>query len=268
MSAAAAANHSEDSVVRLTVKDMEEIRMGAMKKIVDFGLSQGAHVFGGYERDRLAGDMPNDIDLFFPFEKCLSRIVLQKMPQSEWRYYLGNDSINRFLDDVKLMGPVRHVPNSYEHNNCLTCRSEVEIPIMDTYHKPIIVGLDMTRPSECSPGLSDEDMAEFRARYTNAVVADMDVNMAERYMVNGKIVCGSKNPKCNYEEIVEHCRAKQFVVLDSTGAPVLKHTSSNCCIDRNTPQGKLIVERIAKMKARGWTCLNEPCTNKLCVSSR
>jgi hypothetical protein len=83
--------------------------------------------------------------------------------------------------------------------------------------------------------------------------------------------------------IKEHIYKKQFVVLASDGTYQLAHkpvshennsfgihyTAYGCdywhCICRHSPKGKKMQERIKKMQLRGWTMLNEPCTNPLCI---
>ncbi|AGD92134.1 hypothetical protein LBA_00214 [Megavirus lba] len=120
---------------------------------------------------------------------------------------------------------------------------------------------------------------------------DFDVNMlkTKKPMSNDmdstsiKDVVESINPDCDVDSIIEHCIAKEFIVLSNSGQPLLKHTPniaptfhsgrivgfnktmSNDCIDRKTKRGRILLDRKIKMEARGWKCINSNCENPKCV---
>ena len=93
---------------------------------------------------------------------------------------------------------------------------------------------------------------------------DLDINTLRTvHKPNGKF--DLMTPYCDLLEVMNHCVYKEFVVVDSGGKFILKHTACDGCIDRNSPYGTRILEKIIKMKSRGWKCLSQPCANPQCV---
>lgn len=113
-------------------------------------------------------------------------------------------------------------------------------------------------------------------RQDNPTIKDFDVNMLE--MRRGHI-------NNNDETITKHIENKQFVVISRTGIAKLTHRDASyihaytyskisekehiCdmgdCFCRCSSKGQKLAERIKKMQEKGWTMLNEPCTNPMCI---
>jgi hypothetical protein len=73
------------------------------------------------------------------------------------------------------------------------------------------------------------------------------------------------NTMCNPKEVIMNIVHGKFTVLTSDGRPSIKHVCLNDCIDRQTPRGKKLLERIKKMTNRGWILQNERCFNENCI---
>lgn len=116
--------------------------------------------------------------------------------------------------------------------------------------------------------------------HTGRIVKDFDVNTLE--MRHERIKTSLRS--ISKQTIFEHIAKKQFVVLTNSGLYREKHhvrkfnrnkfdiqyTEYGCdgdCICRHSSKGKKIQERIEKMQKRGWTVLNSPCENPLCILS-
>ncbi len=97
---------------------------------------------------------------------------------------------------------------------------------------------------------------------TNMIKRDFDVNQLE--LCGDQISCF----KAEYlPSITEHIRRKEFVIMDSKEGPTLEHpTDKSCCIQRSGKNGIKLLERIERMEARGWKCLNRHiCSNPQCI---
>jgi hypothetical protein len=144
------------------------------------------------------------------------------------------------------------------------------------------------------PELEVQIDATFETEFDNKGY-DFDVNMlrtSSDLMKFDNVL--SMNPNCKLSEILEHIEQRKFVVLAQNGKPLIKHNENqmnliaifdaegnfvDCnvnkrwpyfkseCVNRRTRSGKKLVERIDKMKGRGWHCLNESCMNPTCISA-
>lgn len=73
------------------------------------------------------------------------------------------------------------------------------------------------------------------------------------------------NSECNPIEVIMNIVRGRFIVLTGDGKPSIKHVSPNDCIDSKTEKGEKLIERIKKMRKRGWVLQNERCSNENCI---
>lgn len=91
-----------------------------------------------------------------------------------------------------------------------------------------------------------------------------DHNFAKRILHNSpNIQILSTN--CDPIGIIINIMYGKFTVLTSNGKPDIKHNSPDDCIDSRSARGKKLLERINKMRKRGWVPQNERCSNENCI---
>lgn len=202
--------------------------------------SHEGYIFGGYLRDQYANLKFNDIDIRFP-----------SLPYAEM-----------FIGDIISVFDILIVKKHY-----IGCFS---IRVQSHTNRKICVDLDVTFKY---PGLVER--------------FDFDVNMLKSSKPNETL--SLMNDKCNLHSVLRNIAKKEFVVLDYYGAPTINHESNftanfDChgkvcgftnkgsvgidCIYRGTRHGNKLLERIAKMEARGWKCTNKLCNNPTCILSK
>lgn len=56
-----------------------------VKQIIEIALRHNGIVFGGFLRDKIAGNKPRDLDLFFSEEKAVHAFTFELMENAPWR---------------------------------------------------------------------------------------------------------------------------------------------------------------------------------------
>nr|AEX62307.1 hypothetical protein mv_R102 [Moumouvirus Monve] len=221
----------------------------------------GAYVFGGFHRDFFAKMSFKDIDIRFVFK---SEAIC-------------------FIDRIQRLFNIKFLKTSYNSKGCFT------LCIQNMYNKEINIYVDLTYDND-----------EYGSLYT-VKFFDFDVNMLmssvhysdQVYLASLK----SSNPHCHILDILDNCAKKQFIILDYNGRPEILHKPSYTatidsedniikmkrnfnftshesfqsimintnCINYHTVRGKKLLLRKKKMESRGWTCLNEECSNPVCI---
>ncbi|XWV26845.1 hypothetical protein QJ857_gp0205 [Tupanvirus soda lake] len=217
------------------------------------------YLYGGAIRDALNDKKPNDYDIRVCSEKCAIKII-NKLK----KHY-----------NVKIIR--QHYIGCYSFYAQHTTIPEVEIRFDVTYETAFTnKHYDI-----------DVNMLKYKInRYCHGVA---DINPSNVILVNDK---------CNLKNVIRHIHRNEFVVLDNMGRPKSCHNKlwreavfnksgeivdchsfllkglhpdnkeliDSCdCIHRRSQRGRKLLFRIQKMLKRGWTMLNEPCSNPDCV---
>ncbi|AQN68677.1 hypothetical protein [Saudi moumouvirus] len=221
----------------------------------------GAYVFGGFHRDFFAKMPFKDVDIRFTFK-------------SEAIYFIKY--IQRFYY-------IKFLKASYKSLGCFT------LCIQNMHNKEVNIRIDVSYDN-------DESGSLYTVKYF-----DFDVNMlTSSAHYSSRAYLGSlesSNPHCHILDIIDNCAKKQFIILDYNGRPEILHKPSYSavidsngnivkiiknfnssdyktfksmmintnCINYHTVRGKKLLLRKKKMESRGWTCLNEECSNPVCI---
>lgn len=206
------------------------------------------YLYGGAVRDILNDESPRDYDLKLMTRDC---------------------SLN-FIEKIG-----QHFDITIREKSYVNCFS-IQIHYHEDHRKCIL--LDITYHS--TPDMKQK--------------CDFDVNT-----LSSSVDTDIKNPshikllndRCKLSTVLKHIHQKEFIVLDADGVPTLDHqrvpikaiaiineygkvvnliddltySDGNQCISRKTINGLILMNRIEKMKRRGWKCLNKPCHNPDCI---
>jgi hypothetical protein len=223
-------------------------------------------VYGGCVRDYFCSgtrNLPHDIDMMFNNENDLNEYIAKLLE----------------IYQVEICDNITStINNSNPANICPHCTLKSTITLnkyADKYDNSSIVKTIRVTDSKTNASIHLDLTV-----HTGRIVKDFDVNTLE--MRYDRIKTSLRS--ISKQTIFEHIAKKQFVVLTNSGLYREKHhvrefnrskfdiqyTEYNCdgdCICRHSSKGKKIQERIGKMQKRGWSVLNSPCENPLCILS-
>jgi hypothetical protein len=225
----------------------------------------GAYVYGGFLRDLLAAKPFRDIDIHFPNETSvqeyiseLSRVVTittvsDKGGESKYDESFSTKTIIVQKPQFSLHGEnCGHHPQQDDGHSFL-CGHHPQ-PDDELY-----IFIDLVWPN----GVNIDG--------TTSQCYDFDVNMLRcdepwtGSLYDNFTSLTVRNPNCKLTSVVDNIHNRQFVVL-SRGRLLYDHDNIDSCIHRYSRQGKKLLLRMAKMKKRGWTCLNDNiCSNPMCI---
>ncbi|AKI80425.1 hypothetical protein QJ850_gp274 [Acanthamoeba polyphaga mimivirus] len=241
--------------IELLAKKLEHrMILDAFKTMRSIGSRSGtySHAYGGYYRDILAKKPIKDLDFAFSSE----------------------DDVKSFIFDLKSRYTVTLLKPSYTDLGCYS------LQVKHKLLKNASILIDATYPCPSRTVL----------RF------DFNVNMllATHTPEEGSLDLKIRNSRCALTDVIDDCCHHKFVVLNETGCPNLTHQGAEIdralnpdgsfkdltdrtvfnnlcvrsypdCINRRTTRGKKLLQRIEKMKSRGWTVRNEPCSNPFCI---
>jgi hypothetical protein len=237
-------------------------------------------LFGGSLRDECRRDDSNiaDLDIKFPTVEDLNEFVSELLES-------GKYSIT-FLDDK---APIQQTPCRPELSGiCPHCKVYVSTTTENkygaSYIKTIVLSddsngafiqMDLTvQPLLSAP--KDFDVNTLILRY-----GELYVEYSNR---NYTCILDDKDDQ-RMKDVLTHIKNKEFLVLTANGLPKLHHDINKSipiwshgveipryvctadCICRHSLKGKRILERIEKMKNKGWTKVNLLCPNPMCILS-
>lgn len=228
----------------------------------------GGYIFGGFVRDQYAGIQFNDIDARFKN----STLIL--------------DLIERLKDYFCLDG---QTPKLY-FGGCYTvcCRHQ--------RNPSICIKLDLTYDIPTMIPHFDFDVNmlcyhfENGERYLALLNDQCSLSDIQHNIDNRQFIILDSNGSPNFQ----HCVNDQIVIRQFNDSADSDNSDSNSgdshdfvtqqqqrqskfvriansdgetsnCISRTSYQGIKLLERIEKMKNRGWTCINETCANPDCI---
>uniref|UniRef100_A0A6G6ADU5 NT pol-beta-like superfamily protein n=1 Tax=Borely moumouvirus TaxID=2712067 RepID=A0A6G6ADU5_9VIRU len=219
----------------------------------------GSKVFGGFHRDFFAKMPFKDIDIRFKF-KTEATFFIERMQK---KY------------NIKFMKP------SYKSNGCYT------ICVQSKSNSEVNIYLDVSYKRDVNGSIYKKKFFDFDVNMLSS-----QVHYSDRWYLR---YLNTINPHCQILDILDNCARKQFIVLnyngkseilhkpsytaiiDSNGRIIrMKRNLSSCgsfmskimdsdCINYHTIRGKKLLLRKKKMESRGWTCLNEECSNPVCI---
>jgi len=215
-------------------------------------------IYGGFVRDYICSHrihLPHDIDIKFKKESHIHDFVT-----SLSQYY-----------DVHICDQVPKKYSSSLHLPRFLCSHCGCHDMVEAYDNNTVTMIVMDRKTQASIQMD-------LVHHIHNEPCDFDVNLLQM-TTHGGIYYHT-----DVESIMNHIYQKQFVVLTSKGKNKLSHhvnvidkneygityqqyLCDGDCLCRHSAKGKKIQERIQKMKSRGWTVLNPPCLNPLCILS-
>ena len=250
------------------VKETDSIRTG------------NGTLFGGASRDECRQDDLNiaDLDIKFTTVEDLNKFVSELL-ESE------NHSIT-FLDEK---APIQQTPCRPELSGiCPHCKVHMSTPTENkygaSYIKTIVLSDDSNRAFiqmdlTVQPPLStpkDFDVNTLILRY-----GELYVEYSNRY--HQCRLYGKDDQQM--KAVLAHIKNKEFLVLTGKGLPnshhdirksipimsygveIPRYVCTEDCICRHSLTGEKILRRIKKMEEKGWTKVNLPCPNPMCILS-
>ncbi|AVL95180.1 hypothetical protein ma793 [Moumouvirus australiensis] len=218
-----------------------------------------SYIFGGFHRDFFAKMPFKDIDIRFKF-KTEATLFIEKIQK---------------IYNIKFLKP------SYKSIGCYT------ICAQSKSNSDFNIFLDISYKKDINGNIFTKKLFDFDVNMLSSCRHYLD-----RYYLRS---LKSINPHCEVLDIIDNCTRKQFIVLDYNGKPEILHKPSYTavmdsdgritritrnfypynsfiskimntnCINYHTIRGKKLLQRKKKMESRGWICLNEECSNPVCI---
>jgi hypothetical protein len=183
-------------------------------------------IFGGYCRDKIALTVPKDIDVRFESSEDREAFIIQLLEEFDV-IFMEKKNFCRYPELVR-----------YQVTTILVVHREF---------RQIFIPMDLTVESDWINTRPDFDVNQLAITHMSG---EVDFNM-------------SYHNKC---VLTKRILAGVLLVFDAKGVPNSDH-DSDCseCIHRQTWDGGKLLERMAKMKSRGWIVDGEgSCSNPTC----